>query len=46
MTAALLTHVFSDVGLDSLVGDEPAHINVTRDFLLAVRPLPLSPAAR
>jgi len=44
MTAALLTHAFSDVGLDSLVGTLPAHINVTRDFLLAVRPLPLSPA--
>ena len=44
MTAALLTRVFSDVGLDALVGDKPAHINVTRDFLLAVRPLPLSPS--
>ena len=43
MTAALLTRVFSDVGLDALVGDRPAHINVTREFLLAVRPLPLSP---
>jgi c-di-GMP phosphodiesterase len=43
MTAALLTRVFSDLGLDALVGDKPAHINVTRDFLLAVRPLPLSP---
>jgi c-di-GMP phosphodiesterase len=44
MTAGLLTHAFSDVGLDSLVGTLPAHINVTRDFLLAVRPLPLAPA--
>jgi EAL and modified HD-GYP domain-containing signal transduction protein len=43
MTAALLTRAFSDLGLDALVGTRPAHINVTRDFLLAVRPLPLSP---
>jgi EAL and modified HD-GYP domain-containing signal transduction protein len=43
MTAALLTRAFSDVGLEALVGGLPAHINVTRDFLLAVRPLPLSP---
>jgi c-di-GMP phosphodiesterase len=43
MTAGVLANAFSDVGLDLLVGDRPAHINVTRDFLLDVRPLPLEP---
>ena len=43
MTAGVLTTAFSDLGLDLLVGDRPAHINVTREFLLGVRPLPLEP---
>jgi EAL and modified HD-GYP domain-containing signal transduction protein len=43
MTAGVLATAFSEVGLDLLVGDRPAHINVTRDFLLDVRPLPLEP---
>jgi EAL and modified HD-GYP domain-containing signal transduction protein len=41
MTAGVLANAFSDLGLDLLVGDRPAHINVTRDFLLEMRPLPL-----
>jgi c-di-GMP phosphodiesterase len=43
MTAGVLASAFSDLGLDLLVGDRPAHINVTRDFLLEMRPLPLEP---
>ena len=43
MTAGVLANAFSELGLDLLVGDRPAHINVTRDFLLDVRPLPLDP---
>jgi EAL and modified HD-GYP domain-containing signal transduction protein len=43
MTANVLANAFSDLGLDLLVGDRPAHINVTRDFLLEMRPLPLEP---
>ena len=42
-TAGVLATTFSELGLDLLVGDRPAHINVTRDFLLDVRPLPLEP---
>ena len=43
MTAGVVASAFSELGLDLLVGDRPAHINVTRDFLLDVRPLPLEP---
>jgi c-di-GMP phosphodiesterase len=43
MTAGVLATTFSELGLDLLVGDRPAHVNVTRDFLLDVRPLPLEP---
>ena len=43
MTAGVFAGAFSDLGLDSLVGDLPAHINVTRDFMLSMRPLPLAP---
>jgi c-di-GMP phosphodiesterase len=43
MTAGVLASAFSELGLDLLVGDRPAHINVTRDFLLEMRPLPLEP---
>src|SRR5919197_1324858 len=43
MTAGVVATAFSDLGLDLLVGDRTAHINVTREFLLGVRPLPLEP---
>jgi EAL and modified HD-GYP domain-containing signal transduction protein len=43
MTAGVVANAFSELGLDLLVADRPAHINVTRDFLLGVRPLPLDP---
>jgi c-di-GMP phosphodiesterase len=43
MTAGVLAGAFGELGLDLLVGDRRAHINVTRDFLLDMRPLPLEP---
>jgi EAL and modified HD-GYP domain-containing signal transduction protein len=42
-TASVLVHSFADVGLDRLVGAHPAFVSVTREFLIAVRPLPLPP---
>jgi EAL and modified HD-GYP domain-containing signal transduction protein len=42
-TSRVIVHAVADIGLDHLTGDRPAHINVTREFLLEVRPLPLSP---
>jgi c-di-GMP phosphodiesterase len=41
-TASVLVQSLADIGLGRLVGPRPAHINVTRELLLAVRPLPLS----
>src|SRR5919107_5477004 len=41
--AGVLAQAIADIGLSRLVGERPAHVDVTRDFLLAVRPLPLSP---
>src|SRR5215216_2734024 len=43
MTAGVLAGAFGELGLDLLVGNRPAHINVTREFLLDMRPLPLEP---
>jgi EAL and modified HD-GYP domain-containing signal transduction protein len=43
-TAQVLLHAFGDIGLRSLVGSQPAWINVTRRFLLDVDPLPLPPS--
>jgi c-di-GMP phosphodiesterase len=42
-TATMVAAAFSELGLDALVGDKPAHVNVTREFLLSARPLPLPP---
>ncbi len=42
-TAAVLAQAIVDIGLPRLVGTRPAHVDVTREFLLAVRPLPLAP---
>ena len=44
-TATVLVAALTDVGLDRLVGDQCAFINVNREFLLSFRPLPL-PADR
>jgi EAL and modified HD-GYP domain-containing signal transduction protein len=43
-TASLLAHAFGDIGLKRLAGSRAVHVNVTRDFLLAVRPLPMDPS--
>jgi EAL and modified HD-GYP domain-containing signal transduction protein len=42
-TASMLAQAIADIGLSRLVGSRPAHVDVTREFLLAVRPLPLAP---
>lgn len=42
-TASVLSEAIADIGLSRLVGARPAHVDVSRDFLLAVRPLPLAP---
>jgi c-di-GMP phosphodiesterase len=42
-TATVLAQAIADIGLQRLVGGRPAHIDVTREFLLTVRPLPLTP---
>jgi EAL and modified HD-GYP domain-containing signal transduction protein len=43
-TAGLIAHAFGDIGLPRLAGARTVHVNVGRDFLLAVRPLPLDPS--
>jgi EAL and modified HD-GYP domain-containing signal transduction protein len=40
-TAAVIVDGLLDVGLLDLVGESLAYLNVSRDFLLSVRPLPL-----
>jgi len=42
-TASVLAQAIADIGLRKLVGSRPAHVDVTREFLLLVRPLPLDP---
>src|SRR5688500_4425581 len=42
-TSSVLVQSIVDIGLTRLVGARPAHVDVTREFLLAVRPLPLVP---
>ncbi len=44
-TSTVILDGLFDVGLLDLVGDNVAYVNVSRDFLLSVRPLPL-PARR
>ena len=41
--ASVLVQALADIGLARLVGPHRAHVNVTRELLLAVRPLPLPP---
>ncbi|HEY6759689.1 MAG TPA: HDOD domain-containing protein [Baekduia sp.] len=43
-TAQVLLAAFSDIGMRSIVGSQPAWINVTRRFLLDVDPLPVPPS--
>ena len=42
-TSHVIVRALADIGLDALVGDRKAWVNVTREFLLEVRPLPLPP---
>ena len=42
-TAGVLSQAIADIGLLKLVGDRPAYVDVTREFLLLVSPLPLDP---
>src|SRR5277367_5960639 len=42
-TSAVIVDGFMEVGLNDLVGTHRAYVNVSRDFLLSVRPLPLPP---
>ncbi len=42
-TSRVIVESFTEIGLADLVGEHPAYINVSRDFLLSVRPLPLPP---
>ena len=39
-TSNVIVRALADIGLDALVGDRKAWVNVTREFLLEVRPLP------
>jgi len=43
-TARVLVQSVADVGLEHLAEGHPAHITLTREVLVAVRPLPLPPA--
>ena len=42
-TSHVIVRALADIGLDALVGHHKAWVNVTREFLLEVRPLPLPP---
>lgn len=42
-TSDVIVRALADIGLDALVGERKAWVNVTREFLLEVRPLPLPP---
>jgi EAL and modified HD-GYP domain-containing signal transduction protein len=40
-TSQVIVDAIGDIGLDRLAGARPAYVNVSRELLLAVRPLPL-----
>jgi len=42
-TSSVIVDSFMEIGLDELVGEHLAYLNVSRDFLMNVRPLPLPP---
>jgi EAL and modified HD-GYP domain-containing signal transduction protein len=42
-TARVLVQSVADVGLEQVSGGRPAHVTLTREVLVAVRPLPLPP---
>ena len=43
-TSQLIVDALGDIGLDSLAGPHPVYVNVSRELLLSVCPLPLPPA--
>jgi EAL and modified HD-GYP domain-containing signal transduction protein len=43
-TSAVIVDGLLDVGLGKIVGDQPAFVNVSREFLLSMRPMPLPPS--
>src|SRR3954447_15385375 len=44
-TAGVLARALLDVGHERLAGSVPVHVDVSREFLLGVRPLPFAPEA-
>lgn len=42
-TAQVIVGTFSEIGLEQVVGSQPAYLNLTRPFLVGDLPLPLSP---
>src|SRR3954464_7162546 len=42
-TAGVLSRALLDIGHQRLAGHVPVHIDVSREFLLGVRPLPFAP---
>ncbi len=42
-TSSVIVDSFMEIGIDELVGEHLAYLNVSRDFLMSVRPLPLPP---
>ena len=42
-TSSVFAQAIADIGLTRLAGDHPVHVDVTREFLVTVRPLPLPP---
>lgn len=42
-TAQVILGTFSEIGLEQLVGSQPAYLNLTRPFLVGELPMPLSP---
>src|SRR3712207_3826121 len=42
-TASLIVDALSEIGLDRVAAGRPAWVNVSREFLLAVDPLPFAP---
>lgn len=42
-TAQVIVGTFSEIGLEQIVGSQPAYLNVTRPFLVGDLPMPLAP---
>ena len=42
-TTEVIINAFASIGIDSIIGDAKAFINITRNFLLGKNPIPLHP---